>query len=428
MINMKMKYGDEEILVEIPLENYLGTIKGQNSIVQDDEGDVIRESLDNPINSDKLENIVKAGDKICIVVSDVTRLWQKMSTYMPFIVEKLKIAGIDDKDITFISSTGSHRAQSDEEHKLLIGEELHNKFKIIDHNSFDKNNIVKIGETTYGTPVEINKLAYESDHIIITGAVVYHDLAGFGGGRKSILPGISSYESIMSNHALALGEEDGSGSNPNIACGSIECNPIHLDMVEAAKMVKPSFLFNVIMSSDGKIVNAVSGDYIEAHNVGMEIVREIDSYEIKEKADLVIASLGGYPKDLNLYQATKGLSNAKEAIRDGGYVILLCRCEEGYGSNDLHEIVSDYEDNYDREMAIRDRFTVARYIGFDMAQSAVKYNIILVSEIEKLSLKKAGINVVNTLDDALDIVYSNLGKNIKTYLMPNSGSTLPVLK
>lgn len=427
MKKIEMKYGKEKVSFEIPSKNILGSISSTYIGSGDSEEDIILEALDNPINSMKLNELVNQGEKICIVISDVTRLWQKMYMFLPYIVEKLTEAGIKDEDITFLCATGSHRKQSKEEHDSLLGDELKDRFTVIDHNSFDKDKLVDLGVTSYGTPVSISKIAMEADHIILTGAVVYHDLAGWGGGRKSILPGIAGYESIMTNHGLALGEEVGSGSNPNIGCGKAENNPIHLDMVEAANMAEPTFLFNVIIGSDGKIVNAVAGNFIDAHTIGMEIVEDLDSVNIDKKSDLVIASLGGYPKDINLYQATKGLSNCKEAVRDNGYIILLCQCQEGYGSNDLKDLLLDFDNNYDRELSVRDKFTVAKYIAFDTAISAEKYNIILVSDLDKKEMSSAGIEVVDSVEEALSIVNKEYDQKYEVYLMPSSGSTLPVV-
>lgn len=427
MKKVEMKYGEEMVEFLIPSKNILGSISSTYISSGDSEEDIIIEALENPINSLKLEELVNKGEKVCIVISDVTRLWQKMWMFLPYIVDKLCEAGVKDEDICFLCATGSHRKQSKDEHDSLLGDKLKDRFKVIDHNSFDKDNLMDIGITSYGTPLSISKTAMEADHIILTGAVVYHDLAGWGGGRKSILPGIAGYESIMTNHGLALGDEVGSGSNPNIGCGKAKNNPIHLDMIEAARMVDPTFLFNVIIGSDGRIVNAVAGDYIDAHSIGMEIVEDLDSVEIEKKADLVIGSLGGYPKDINLYQATKGLSNCKEAVKDGGYIILLCQCQEDYGSNDLKDILLDFENNYDREISLRDKFTVAKYIGFDTALSAEKYNIILVSDLNKKELASSGIKVVDTVEEALSIVENNIGEDYEVYLMPSSGSTLPLV-
>ena len=425
MKNLHMKYGTEKLLLSIEQKNIVDTINSNSSQENKSEEDVIVEALTNPIGTEKLKQLVMKGEKICIIISDITRAWQKMSTFLPYIVNELEHAGIKDEDIVFLCATGSHRNQSKEEHKILLGDELSKRFSVIDHDSYDDENMIYLGETSFGTPVRINKKAMECDHIIVTGAVVFHDLAGWGGGRKSILPGIAAYETIMANHALALSKE---GINPAVRCANGIGNPIHEDMIEAAKMVSPSFLFNVIIDDKGKISSAVSGHYIKAHETAQKILDQTDAVYIKEKVDLVIASAGGYPKDINLYQASKALSNAKEAVKKGGTIILLSECIEGIGNEDMEEIIKDYTANKERENFIRKNFTVSRYIGYMIAEMATQFKIILVSEIDSKVMKKININVLTSIEEALDMVYKEKGDDVKIYIMPYAAQTLPQIK
>lgn len=426
MKKFEMKYGKDKRSFSIPQKNLLGIIRGNGDNTKLSEAEVILRALENPIDSPRLENIVKPGEKICIVISDITRAWQKMSLFLPYIVDKLNEAGIDDQDITFLCATGSHRSQTKEEHKVLLGEKLSKRFEVIDHDSRDEENMVHLGTTSFGTPVSINKIAMESDHIILTGAVVFHDLAGWGGGKKSILPGIASYESIMANHSLSLSPNIGEGIHPMVKSGNISNNPIHEDMLEAAGFVNPSFLFNVIIDSKGNICDAVAGHYIKAHEEGQKKVSNINGIPIKEKADLVVVSAGGYPKDIDLYQASKALINAKEAVKKDGGIIMVSQCIEGVGHQELKEIIEDYDNNLEREKSVRNHYTVSRFIGYLIAEIARKYNIILISDIDDELLKKINIRSANDIDEALDIFYKEKGKDLKTYIMPNGSETLPV--
>lgn len=426
MKKFEMKYGKDKRSFSIPQKNLLGIIRGNGDNTKLSEAEVILRALENPIDSSRLENIVKPGEKICIVISDITRAWQKMSLFLPYIVDKLNEAGIDDQDITFLCATGSHRSHTKEEHKVLLGEKLSKRFEVIDHDSRDEENMVHLGTTSFGTPVSINKIAMESDHIILTGAVVFHDLAGWGGGKKSILPGIASYESIMANHSLSLSPNIGEGIHPMVKSGNISNNPIHEDMLEAAGFVNPSFLFNVIIDSKGNICDAVAGHYIKAHEEGQKKVSNINGIPIKEKADLVVVSAGGYPKDIDLYQASKALINAKEAVKKDGGIIMVSQCIEGVGHRELKEIIEDYDNNLEREKSVRNHYTVSRFIGYLIAEIARKYNIILISDIDDELLKKINIRSANDIDEALDIFYKEKGKDLKTYIMPNGSETLPV--
>ncbi len=315
MAEIKVKYGREKVEVKVPDNNLISVLESKVVTNEIGEEQIIKEALKNPIGSKKLKEIVKKGEKVCIVVSDITRAWQRMSVYLPYIVEELEQAGIKDEDILFISATGSHRKQTPEEHRVLLGDKLAERFKIIDHVSTNEEDLEYVGTTSFGTPVHINKLALKCDHIILTGSIIYHFLAGWGGGRKSILPGISGYKTIMTNHALSLSPKVGGGTKKNVKSGSVENNPIHLDMMEAAAFVKPTFMFNALMGSNGKIRAAVAGDYIKAFEKGCDMVDEYDAAEIHELADIVVGSACGYPKDINLYQTSKTFFNVRETVK-----------------------------------------------------------------------------------------------------------------
>ncbi len=428
MMNYKMKYGKEKVEVSLPKEDLIGIIESNTIDDKRTEEEVILDALQNPIGSDKLCNIVNSGEKVCIVVSDITRAWQKMGRYLHYIVDELKKGGVLEEDIIFLSSLGSHRKQTKEEHDILLGEKLAGRFEVIDHDCLDEDNLVYLGETSYGTPVKINKMAMECDHIIITGAIVFHLLAGWGGGKKSILPGISSYESIMANHAMSLNLEMGSGSNPEVRSGKIVNNPIHEDMLEACQMVNPSFLFNVIMNSEGNISHAVAGHFEKAHEKGRELVDMIDGVNISEKADMAIATAGGYPKDINFYQTIKTVINVKEALKEDGVMIILSECSDGFGNEPIRRIIQDFDTMYDREKDLRADYSIAKYIGYYVAEVASKYKFILISSLPPEAVSMANIHVVKTVEEALGLAYKLKGNNLKTYLMPHGANTFPKLK
>lgn len=422
---IKMKYGREEVGIHPQTGNFMGLLQSSKREDKDSEEQVILKALEKPVGSRRLCEIVKPGARICIIISDITRAWQKPEVYLPYIVDELNKSGIEDKDITFLCATGSHRPQTKEEHRLLLGEKLAGRFTVTDHDCRDRKAMVKLGITSFGTPVIVNRAAVESDHIILTGAIVFHDLAGWGGGKKSIMPGIAAYESIMSNHSLSLMPGSGEGLNPLVRCGNADNNPVHMDMLEAAAFVKPSFLFNVIIDEEGNIAKAVAGDYIKAHEAGRRLVDEIDSAYIEEKADAVVVSAGGYPKDIDLYQASKALINAKEAVRPGGYIVLLAECAEGFGSDEVQLMLEGFGDGRSREKALRESFSVAKYTGYLITKIAENFNVILVSSIEPGKLRDSGIKTAASIEAAMETVRAAEGKELKTYFMPAGASTLP---
>lgn len=423
-----LKYGSSEMLLEIEKDSILQVIESNPVQFEQSETEIIEMALANPVSSARLSELVRAGETVCIVIPDTTRLWQKPGLYLPFVVEELNRGGVKDEDILFLCALGTHRSLSEEEHNQLLGPKLAGRFRVVDHDCYDKNNLVYLGKTTFGTPVWMNKTAMECDHIVLTGGVVYHFLAGWAGGKKYILPGISSYETIMANHALSLNPERGAGPHPDVRSGNIENNLIHLDMLEAASFVRPTFLFNVVMS-EGRIAGAAAGHYIAAHDRARAMVDAIDGVAIGEKAELVIASAGGSPKDVNLYQSIKTLINAREAAKPGGSIVILTESPEGLGGNaEVQDIILKFDSVLAREDDLRADYSISKYVGYYFCETAEKFDLILVSSLDPELLRKANITVVRTLDEALALVHAKRGKSVKAHVMPHGANTLPLLK
>lgn len=424
-----MSYGKTKVTVSVEEKNLIGIIEGNEFRITKSEDEIILEALHNPIGSPRLKELVHPGETVCLVIPDITRAWQRTDKFLYRIIEELNAGGVEDKNIVIISALGSHRTQSKEEHEKLIGKNLHNRFEVIDHDCFNKDNLTYLGETTYGTPIWVNKKALECDHIVLTGGIVYHFLAGWGGGRKTVLPGISSYETIMKNHALSLSENLGEGKNTDARCGKLMGNPIHEDMMQAAAFLRPTFMFNVIAGHDGKIAAAVSGNYIEAFYEGCNIVDKMDGVVINDKADLVIASAGGYPKDINFYQTSKTIINAREAVKEGGTIVILSQCSEGLGGNqDVQDILLNFDTLLDREKELRREYSISKDVGYIFCETANKFDVILVADLNPELLKKANIKVVKTIEEALEITYEKKGENLKTYIMPAAANTFPRFK
>lgn len=317
-----MKCGTEEFEVHLPADLIAAELEpNQVELPQRTPAEHIRWALDHPVDSAPLKELVKAGDKVCIIISDVTRRWQSPETYIPVLIAELESAGVRDEDMLIISATGTHRRQTPEEHMGLVTKEVYDRIELVDHVCTDEENLAYVGTTTRGTPVWLDKRALACDKIILTGGVVYHFMAGFGGGRKSILPGIAGRETIMKNHNLALNPGLGNGSNPQVRSANMNANnPVHADMMEACSMANPTFLVNVVVNDDQQVIAAFAGNWITAHRAACDLVDRMYGVPAKEKTPLVIASAGGFPKDLNFYQTIKTLSNALEVVEDGGTI------------------------------------------------------------------------------------------------------------
>ena len=283
--------------------------------------------------------VVKPGDKVVIVVSDVTRLWVQADILLPVLLDVLNGAGVPDKDISIVTSTGDHRLQTLAEHTAICGDKVLARVPIFDHECH-ATDLVDLGKSSQGTPIRVNRRVWEADKVILTGGIAYHMLAGFGGGRKSIAPGVCGYETIQKNHALALKGGGLTGVNPNIETGKMVGNPVAEDLLEIARIVGVDFILNVVVNEKKEFVYLAAGELHEAHLAGCRVTEEIFGINIEEKAELVIVSSGGFPKDIQLYQSIKALENSAYAVRDGGVIILVSECSDGIGSEPFHDFLN----------------------------------------------------------------------------------------
>ena len=426
-----MKYSDTEFSVSLDPRQVVSEVHANT---MDFPKRTVREhieyALDHPIGAGPIEEAVHAGDKVCIIISDVTRRWQQPSTYLPVLVERLNRAGIPDEDILILCATGTHRRQTEEEHISLVGEELYRRVRFMDHQCDDKEHLTYMGTSSRGTPVWLNSYAMACDKLILTGGVVYHFLAGFGGGRKSVVPGIAGRETINTNHNNALNHGLGSGSNPRVCNGNMgEDNPFHSDLMECASFAKPAYLLNVFVDDNYQIVGAFAGDWQKAHEAAAKAVEQLDGVPIPHRTPLVIASAGGYPKDINLYQTSKTLSNALAAVAPGGTMILLSQCREGFGDPDCEAQICAYDTMEEREKALRADFSIGGFVGFLFAEASENYNLILVTDIPGERFEHTKIQVAKTLDEALALAANCNGgtlDGVETTLMPHGGSTFPL--
>ncbi|ADQ13522.1 Protein of unknown function DUF2088 [Halanaerobium hydrogeniformans] len=426
MQDIILKYGKKKLNFNIE-EVKIKKIIEANLINQSSLAEITKKALAEPIASNRLSEIVNEGETAVIVISDLTRSWQKIDQFLPFIIKELQVGGIKAKDISLLCAGGSHRPHSETEIKKLIGEELYKNFKFIDHDSTKKEDLVKVGVTSYGTEVIVNKNILENDRVILTGGIVFHPLAVFSGGRKSLLPGTAAYQSIMKNHSLSLAEKEGAGIKKSVASNNLSDNPVHLDMLEAAKMINNvDFIFNVIPDGRGGISAAVAGGLFKAHQKGCQITTDLFAKKIDEKAELVIASCGGFPKDMNLYQISKAIINSVRAVKKGGYLLLMGQGKEGIGHPEVKEIIQNCKNNLEREMLLRRNFTIARFVGYLITSKIEDINCILISELEQRQLSTTSIRVVKTLEAGLEIVENDLGKLPPAYIMPDAANTLPI--
>ena len=324
-------YGTGELTLKIPKQNYIGTLlPTYHSGVENEEAEIVR-ALKHPIGTETLNEIIKKknGTKTVVVVNDGTRptVTYKM---LPPLMKELEVCGIPDEDILILIATGTHRAVHEDEFEGLFGKGIADRYRVINHHCQDLENMVELGTTSQEVPVIINRLFCEADLKILTGSIHPHQGAGFSGGRKSILPGLTSLETLKLHHSYKF-------RSPEPAMGWMEGNPFHLAALEAAKMAKPDFILNLVQNQKKEITRAVAGDIEEAWMAGVQASREIFETETPKDADIVVVIPGGHPRDTNLYQSQKSMASAEMVVKKGGTIVLPVACPDGVGSDLFYE-------------------------------------------------------------------------------------------
>ncbi|ADL08936.1 nickel-dependent lactate racemase [Thermosediminibacter oceani] len=422
-----LKYGRGMMTLKIPAKNVLGVLKARDVPAVPDEKEAVVEAVRNPIGSPPLSGLVKKGDSVVIIASDITRSVRN-SRVIPVLLEELRESGIPYEDITVVVATGTHRGHTEQELEYMFGREVLGRVRVVDHNCRDRESLVYLGTTSSGTPVWVNRLVAGADKVIITGGIVYHSMAGFGGGRKAVCPGVSGYETIQHNHKLMLNPPDkGGGINPFVGPGRVSDNPMAQDMAEIAAMVNPTFMVNVILNDEGKIARVVAGDYREAFKEGCRSVREFFSIEVEKCADALILSCGGFPKDIDLYQATKAVENCQGVLKDGGVIVLVAECPEGVGNGDFYRIIKDFPTRRMREEELWREFTIAKGVGYMLTLTLERFRVVLVSKLDAGMVSEMGMVPAADASLALQIVRNMLGEDFRAYVVPAASTVVPVL-
>ena len=324
-MRINLAYGRNGLPVDLPEkigQNPIDVITPQFVPGLPDEPAAIRQVLRSPIASAPLARLVKPGDSVVVVHTDITRATPN-ERLLPVLLAELEQAGVKRQDITLLNGLGTHRPQTDGELRLLLGDRIVDNYRCLQHDCYDDENLVALGETVLGHPVRINRTYLEADVKILTGFIEPHFFAGFSGGPKAILPSLAGAESVFTNHGLKM------IAHAHAAWGITEGNPIWEEMRDVALRTRPTFLLNVALNSRREITGLFAGDMLAAHAEGCKFVKENAMAGVAEEYDIVLTTNSGYPLDQNLYQAVKGMSAASQIVRQDGAIIIAAACEDG---------------------------------------------------------------------------------------------------
>ena len=413
---MKLEFGFGKGIqtVDVPDKNMMAVLMA-NDIQHERRGrDAVDYALEHPIGAPHLRESVLPGMKVCIITSDISRPLPSYDV-LPSVLRELSAAGIPDSDITVVFAIGSHRTHTEEERRKLAGDETYARVRCIDS---DPDDCILMGTSSKGTPFAITRSVAESDFRIALGNIEFHYFAGYSGGVKALMPGVSTPEAIQANHSLMV--------SPDACTGKLEGNPVREDLEEVLNCCQIHYIVNAVLDEHKHIVYAAAGDVIKAHRDGCRYLDRMYRKPIPGRADIVIVSQGGYPKDANLYQTQKALDNSKHAIKDGGTIILIGACNEGLGSAKFEEWLTGSEKAHDMVERIGRDFQLGGHKAAAIGMVLDRADIDLVSEMEDDLVRSIFLNPQPSAQEAFDQAMARYGPDAAVIAMPFGGATLPI--
>jgi nickel-dependent lactate racemase len=419
MATIELGYGRSAITFEYDPERF--GVLAPDEIASPPLSDIeIGAAIDAPTDSLPLEEVVTAGETVLVVVSDATRATGS-AQIVNLLVRRLIENGNQPGDIAIIFATGIHRAVRPDEKAELLTPFIAQRIRTINHNAHDASQLIQLGSTEHGTKIEVNRALKEFDKVILTGAVGFHYFAGFTGGRKSICPGLASAQTIEATHMRALDFERG-GRRAGVGSGRLQGNLVSEECERVAAMIDPAFSINAIVDGRGRCEKVFAGHWRAAHVRACEDYAAAHSIHIPEKREVVIASCGGSPYDINLIQAHKALEMAAMACVDGGLIVLLAECIDGLGRSDFLKWFES-DDSRALESRLRGAYEVNGQTAWSLLTKAERFRVQIVTKLPDDEVRRMQMNPTNSMEDAL----TSVPANAKGYIMPRGAASLPIL-
>ena len=423
MSNIKFPYGNGFMEYDIPQQRFNGELFSSLESYQPSAPpfELVRQALENPIGTKKLWELAQGKENIVLLASDHTRPVPS-KVIIPQMLSEIR-KGSPDADITILIATGCHRGTTDEELIGKLGEDIFANEKIVVHDC-DMSPTVMLGKLPSDADMYINKLAVDAELLVAEGFIEPHFFAGFSGGRKSVLPGVASRETVIYNHNAEFID------SPYSRTGIVENNPIHMDMLHAAREAGLAFICNVVINSEKEAIYAVAGDAELAHKAGREFLGsrcKVDSV----CSDIVISTNGGYPLDQNIYQSVKGMTAAEATVKEGGVIIMLSRCNDGHGGEEFYKTFAEEKDLARMMQGFRD--TPKNKTRVDQWQSQIfarllqKARVILISDAPDEMVRQLHMTPACSIEQAVEIADGWLGNSDgKILAIPDGVSVMVV--
>lgn len=422
-MRVRLAYGKEGLWIELPDDLEVKILEPKFVPGLPDEEGAIRKALREPIASPPLRELVRPSDTVAIVFSDITRPMPNREV-IPLIMEEL--AHVPRGNIVLINALGTHRPQTPQELEEMLGPDIVSNYTVLQHDCKDRATLCYLGETSFGHPAWVNKAYLEASVKILTGFIEPHFFAGFSGGPKAVLPGIAGLETILLNHGAEMID------SPKSTWGITEGNPIWEEIREVTARTEPSFLVNVTLNREKQITGVFAGNVWEAHAEGVKFVRASAMVEVEEPFDIVITSNSGYPLDINLYQAVKGMSAAARIVKEGGSIIIAAECRDGIPEH------GEYKNILKMASSPAELLEIIRRPGFmvqDQWEAQIQALIQLKAEVYVKSsyltdkqIEEALLKPCHSVEETLDKLLARYGPKAKVCVLPEGPQTIPYLK
>lgn len=415
-MKVSLPYGKDQLSVEIPEENLIGVLRKGKAKPVDDEYKTVLKNLRNPIGKPPLRGILNLEDEIAVVVDDNTRPCPDKKL-LPPLLNELDRGGVENDNIKIVIAYGLHPPLDRDGLVELLGEEIVEDFEIVNH---IPDETVNLGISSRGIPIEVNKEVMNADFLISTGFIEPHFFAGFSGGRKSIMPGVSSRRAIYGNHGYEM------IADPHSRPGELEENPIYMDSIEHAEEAGLDFILNVTLTEDGQIADVVAGDPIAAHLEGVEAERERALCKMDCKADIVVTTNSGAPLDLNFYQTVKGIYHASLAAKGEGTIVVTSECGDGIGPEEFEELHKRAGSPEEVIEIIREEEPIGvQWENQLLAEVQKNYDIYLKFSLDGENLKDFMVNSIDTVEEGLEKGFEKQGDEAKVVVIPSGPMIVP---
>jgi nickel-dependent lactate racemase len=415
-----LKYGETQEILAGDIFHSVYRLNARPPLLPPSENDLVRKRIARPVGSLPLRELVRPRDSVAVPVSDITR-YSATEKFLTPLLGETDAAGIPRKNVTVFVARGTHRALSDKELREVVGPEISSGIRVAQ--SDPDGETKHLGATSRGTPVEISRPLMEHDRIVLTGTITFHYFAGFGGGRKALVPGCAARETASATH-YRIFRTDGPGKHPLSRPGVLAGNPVHEDILEAVAMASPTFLFNTLLTPQKKIFDAVAGHWQKAHEEACARFAKVYRVPLPKRYPLVIASAGGFPKDINFIQSHKALDNAFQTAEEGGVIILLAECRDGFGSPAFFPWFR-FEDPVEMEVALRANYEIYGQTAHATLSKAKSCRLVLVSSLRPEDVERMGLIPAASLDDAVRKAEDMLGGLPSPLVIPDAGFVLP---